>query len=217
MTARSRSTLGWRDGVVDARHARLAAGQPGDRQLRDVDPRPAQLECVATRRVHLADATAQRAVDRDPDRPARMEVRIVGERRRRSALPRPEPAREQLDEALASSRSAARAGRFQAAGSAAPVNAMPSRHHSCVPLLVESRRSPCRPRRPRRPAGPGAGSSATTSRTLPSRLWRITECWLESGFVDADDPAARLALPRARPGRRAGRSARPSPATRGPG
>ena len=44
------------------------------------------------------------------------------------------------------------------------------------------------------------GSPATTSRRLPRTLWRMTECWLESGLVDRD---------------RHGRRGSPSPGTSG--
>ena len=60
--------------------------------------------------------------------------------------------------------------------------------------VAGARRSPCRSRRSRRRRGPGAGWSTTTSSRLPTRLWRRTECWLESGLVTRDRAAAGLLL-----------------------
>ena len=83
---------------------------------------------------------------------------------------------------LASSRSNGRAGRFHAAGSTAPVSASPRRHHSWVspssvapyPLPTSKIATSSRPWRT---------FVDTTSSRLPSRLWRMTECWLDSGLV----------------------------------
>ena len=136
MTARSRSTVGWRDGAVDAVRRRLAAGQAGDRELGDDDPLGAQVERGDDVRMELAEPADEAATGGDPGGAAGMEVRIVGDRRRRPAWRAPSRRQSSSRTPFASSRSYGRAGRSQAAGSAAPVSANPSRHHSRVGPLV---------------------------------------------------------------------------------
>ena len=101
MTARSRSTAGWRDGAVTRAAVELAAGEARDRELGDDHPLGPELERVdgppdaARRPARRAPPPAD-----DPGRPAGMEVRVVGQRGRRSAPASPRRAADELDEAL---------------------------------------------------------------------------------------------------------------------
>ena len=105
-TARSRSTAGWRDGVATARHAGLAAGQAGDRELGDDDPLGPQLERVAT---SSGCSSPTRPTSRPPAVDSRPPGRGAGSGRRRAARRRAprQPSRRQISSRtpFASSRS----------------------------------------------------------------------------------------------------------------
>ena len=212
------------------RGGELPAGQARDRDLGDDDPLGPQVERLDDGRMELADA-GRRAAPPASTRAARPGCRfgssVSGASR---GAGKPEPAGQQLEDALrvvevvrpgpAGSRPAARRRR------SARTRAATTRGSAARP----SRRSPCRPRRSRRRRGPWRRFVETTSSRLPSRLWRRTECWLDSGLVTTTGrPAGRcsgspvgravvverepLDHPRARRGRSVTTSVSPAPAS----
>ena len=215
-TARSRSTAGWRDGVASDRDRRRAAGQAGDGHLGDDDPPAREVELLerapggAHRRGPARASPGDRPAQRGRGAGVGSSASGVVDRARQA-----EPLGDSSSMSpLASSRSPAGRVRSQAGGAVAPVSAKPRRHHSSAIVVVrgpvaladlEDRHVVATLARVRRPR-PRAGS--------PTRLWRTTECWLDSGLVTVDRPAAG----RPSPGRdRAvvgARSARPSTARR---
>ena len=193
MTARSRSTAGCRDGV-DAARSCSAARRTGRRsRARRRRRRSARSSRASSkRRMERPDPAGQRrspAVTRAA-RPG-MQVRIVGQAAHRPARAARGAAR------AARSRPWRRRGR-----TAAPAGSRPgsrprrsARDRAATIRAVDRRRrwrrSPCRSRRSPRPAGPGGGSSRRPRGGCRCRLWRITECWLDSGFVTVTGRPAR--------------------------
>ena len=104
-TARSRSTAGWRGGVAPTGTAGCAAREAGDRDLGDDDALGAQVERVDDGRMELPDPASEGVAGGDPGGAAGMEVRVVGQRRRRSVPAAPSVWARSSSTPLASSRS----------------------------------------------------------------------------------------------------------------
>ena len=132
MTARSRSTAGWRDGVAPRGTLGCPPARPAIASSATTTPVGAQVERLDDAGMELADPADERG--RRPTRGRRGPGGGSGRRSaaRRSGAGSPRRRQSSSSTPLASSRSYGRAGRFQAGGSAAPVSANPSRHHSCV-------------------------------------------------------------------------------------
>ena len=126
------------DGLV-ARHGpgaddrQLAAGQAGDGELGDDDPSSPQVERRDELGMDLAHPPDRAARRPGRSRPVRGGTGSRPWRPRRSPPACPARRRRSSTRPFASSRSYARAGRFQDGGSAAPVSANPRRHHSVGP------------------------------------------------------------------------------------
>ena len=118
---------------VDPWHRRLAAGQPGDRRARRRRPAPARRSSASTTSGWSSpdppDQRRRRPVTRAARPGWRFGSSVSGAY---AGVAQPSSAASSSMRPLASSRSYGRAARSQAGGSAAPVRANPSRHHSCV-------------------------------------------------------------------------------------
>ena len=156
MTARSRSTGRWRDGgAAPAARRGSPAARPATASSATITRSRAQVELGDDVRVELADPADE------PSPPASDRARPgpdAGSGRRRSGVRdgagKPEPAAEQLEQALRVVEVVRpRRGRFQAGCSAAPRERQAEPPPLVRRRVVRRRRSPCRPRRRRRPRG----------------------------------------------------------------